>query len=86
MALAGADHELAFAAIGDFAGDGIVEEAMLEPVDDKPFETVERLADLSALGALEQRFASQRQPLCNSPFMSLIVEAKANGRTLMVSP
>ena len=58
----------------------------LEPFDDKPFETVERLADLSALGALEQRYRSSRQPLCNNPFMSLIVEAKAKGRTLMVSP
>ena len=59
MALAGADHELAFATIGNFAGDGIVEEAMPKPFDDKPFETVERLANLSALGALEQRFASR---------------------------
>ncbi len=59
MAFAGADHELAFATIGNFASDGIVEEAMLEPFDDKPFETVEGLADLPALGALEQGFASQ---------------------------
>jgi hypothetical protein len=52
--LAGADHELAFAAVGDLAGDGVVEEAMLEAFDDKPFKTVERVADLSALGALER--------------------------------
>ena len=56
--LAGADHELAFAAIANLAGDGTVEEAMPEPFDDKPFETVERLADLSARGALELRFGS----------------------------
>ena len=42
MALARADHELTFATVGNFAGDGIVEEAMFEPFDDKPFETVER--------------------------------------------
>jgi len=53
VALAGADNELALAAAADLAGDGIVEEAMLEPFDDKPFEAVERLADLPALGALE---------------------------------
>ena len=86
VALAGADHELAFAAIGDLAGDGILEEAVLQTIDDKTFETVESLADLSALGALERWLRSSRQPLCNSPFMSLIVEAKAKGRTLMVSP
>ena len=48
VALAGADHELALATVGDLAGDGIVEEAMLEPFDDKPFEAIERVADLSA--------------------------------------
>ena len=60
VALAGADHELAFAAVGDLAGDGIVEEAVLEPVDDKPFEAVERLADLSAhwRAGTEVRFRS----------------------------
>jgi hypothetical protein len=44
VALAGADNELALAAAADLAGDGIVEESMLEPFDDKPFEAVERLA------------------------------------------
>ena len=53
MALAGADHELAFATIGNFAGDGIVEKAMLEPLDDKPFETVKGFVDLSALDAVD---------------------------------
>jgi len=50
VALAGPDHELALAAVGDLAGDGIVEEAVLQTFDDKPFETVEGLADLSTLG------------------------------------
>ena len=59
VALAGADHELPFAAVGDLAGDGIVEEAMLEAFDDKPFKTVERLADLSTFGALERGFGSR---------------------------
>jgi hypothetical protein len=52
VALAGADNEVALAAADDLAGDGIVEEAMLEPFDDKPFEAVERLADPPASGAL----------------------------------
>ena len=50
VALAGPDHELALAAFVDLAGDGIVEEAVLQAIDDKPFETVEGLADLSTLG------------------------------------
>jgi hypothetical protein len=53
VTLAGADHELTLPAISDLAGDGIIEEAMLEPFDDKPFEAVERLADLPASVALE---------------------------------
>ena len=77
---------MAFAAVGDLAGDGIVEEAVLQAIDDKPFEAVEGLADLSALGALERGLRFSRQPLCNSPFMSLMVDANANGRTLMASP
>jgi hypothetical protein len=59
---------------------------MLQTFDDKPFETVERLADLSALWRAGRGFQSLPQPLCNSPFMSLIVEAKAKGRTLMALP
>jgi hypothetical protein len=31
-------------------------------------------------------FRFSRQPLCNNPFMSLIVEVNAKGRTLPVSP
>jgi len=50
VALAGPDHEPALAAGGDLAGDGIVEKAVLQTFDDKPFETVEGLADLSTLG------------------------------------
>jgi hypothetical protein len=40
----------------DLAGDGIVEEAVLETFDDKSFKTIERFADLSAFGALERGF------------------------------
>ena len=46
--LAGPDHELTLAAVADFAGDRVVEEAVLEPIDDEPFETVEGFADLPA--------------------------------------
>src|SRR5215469_4517699 len=49
VALAGPDHELALAAV-DLAFDGKVEEAVLQTIDDKPFETGEGLADLSTLG------------------------------------
>src|SRR6516165_1461137 len=47
VALAGLDLELA---LSDLAGDGIFEEAVLQTIDDKPFETVQGLADLSTLG------------------------------------
>jgi hypothetical protein len=50
VALAGPDHELALAAVSDLAGDGKVEVAVVQTIDDKPFETVEGLADLSTLG------------------------------------
>src|SRR5262249_1806844 len=48
VGLAGADHEMALAAVSNLAGDRVVEEAMLEPIDDEPFQAIERLADLSA--------------------------------------
>ena len=86
MALARPDHELALAAVGDLAGDRIVEEAVLQAIDDKPFEPVEGFADLPALGALERRVGLAVQPLCSNPFMSLMVAAKASGRTLVASP
>ena len=86
MALARPDHELALAAVGDLAGDRIVEEAVLQAIDDEPFEPVEGLADLPALGALERRMCLAVQPLCSNPFMSLMVAAKASGRTLVASP
>jgi hypothetical protein len=54
VALAGADYELALAATADLAGTGILEEAMLEPFDDKPFKPVEGVANLPALDALER--------------------------------
>jgi hypothetical protein len=47
VALACPDHELALSAVADFAGDRIVEEAVLQAIDDKPFEPVESFADLS---------------------------------------
>ena len=50
------DDELALAAVRDLAGDRIVEEAVLQAIDDKPFEPVEGFADLPALGALKRRF------------------------------
>jgi len=52
VALSGADNEMALAAFADLAGDRTSEEAMLEPVDDKLFQKVERLADLPAANAL----------------------------------
>jgi hypothetical protein len=55
MALARPDHEVALSAVGDFAGDRIVEEAVLQAINDKPFEPVEGVADLTAFGALERR-------------------------------
>src|SRR6202034_863604 len=55
VALARPDHELALAAVGDLARDRIDEEAVLQAIDDEPFEPVEGLADLPALGALERR-------------------------------
>ena len=59
---------------------------MPETFDDKPFETVERLADSVRSWRAGTGFRSLRQALCNSPFMSLIVEANAKGRTLMAPP
>ena len=49
MALTCPDHELALAAVGDLAGDRIVEETVLQAIDDKPFEPVEGFADLPLL-------------------------------------
>ena len=64
----------------------IVEEAVLQTFDDKTFETVEGLADLSALGALERVCDLCVRHCATVAFMSLIVAAKARGRTLMASP
>ena len=50
VALACPDHELAFAAVGDLARDRIIEEAVPQAIDDKPFEPVEGFADLTATG------------------------------------
>ncbi len=86
MAFARPDHELALAAVGDLAGDRIVEEAVLQAIDDESFEPVERFADLAVLGALERRMCLAVQPLCSNPFMSLMVAAKASGGTLVASP
>jgi hypothetical protein len=80
VALAGADHELTLPAISDLSGDGIFEEAVLQPIDDKPFKPVEGLAARSwRAGTVAW---SALQPLCSNPFMSLMVAAKAKGRTL----
>src|SRR5262245_11524537 len=66
VALAGADHEMALAAVSDLAGDRIVEEAMLEPIDDEPFQAIERLADLSAGDSL-RRGCDRRISHCAGP-------------------
>ena len=84
MALTCPDHELAFAAVGDLARDRIIEEAVLQAIDDKPFEPVERFADRFWRVGTAGSFAVQ--PLCSNPFMSLMVAAKARGRTLVASP
>ena len=85
MALAGADHELALAAVGDLAGDRIVEEAVLQAIDDKPFEPVECFADLPALGALERRI------VCGSAIVQQSLHVLDRGgegqrRTVVASP
>src|SRR5215475_4995190 len=49
--LTSADQELALAAATDLAGDGIVEEAMPQPIDNDLFEMRERFGDLTAMGA-----------------------------------
>jgi len=48
MAFAGADHEIALAAVSDLASDRIIEEAVPQSVDDESFQAIERLADLIA--------------------------------------
>jgi hypothetical protein len=54
VAFACPDHELAPAAVGDLAGDRIVEEAVLQAIDDERLEPVKGLADLPVFGALER--------------------------------
>jgi hypothetical protein len=51
----GADHEMALAAISDLAGDRVVEEAVLQAIDDKPFEAIEGFSDLLADGSLRRK-------------------------------
>jgi hypothetical protein len=46
VALAGPDQELASAAAADLTADRVVKEAVLEPIDDERFKTVEGLAEL----------------------------------------
>jgi hypothetical protein len=55
VALACPDHELALAAIGDLARDRILEKAVLQAFDDKPFKPVEGFADLTVGNALRRR-------------------------------
>ena len=57
MAFTRPDHELAPAAVGDLADDRIVEKAVLQAIDDEPFELVEGFANLPVLGALERRLS-----------------------------
>ena len=57
------DHELAPAAVGDLAGNRIVEEAVFQAIDDERLEPVKGLADLPVLGPLERRL------VCGSPIV-----------------
>ena len=82
MALASTYYELALAAVGDLASDRIVEEAMLQAIDNEPFEQVDCLADLAAIGALERRFGLQLA-LCSAPLCP--VAAKATSRSFIPS-
>ena len=50
MALAGPDHELAPSAVADLAMDGTVKEAVAQSIDEDPFEELERLVELAAMG------------------------------------
>ena len=47
--LAGADYELALAAVSDLAGDGAIEKAVVQPFHDDLFEMRERFGDLAAM-------------------------------------
>ena len=86
MALAGPDHELAFAAVPNLAGDRVVEEAVPQAVQHEIFEMAEGLAHLSAVGPALKLGRLARQALCSSAFMSLMAAANARGRTLLPSP
>jgi hypothetical protein len=43
---------MALAAVPNLARDRIIEEAVLQAIDDQPFQTIEHLADLPAGNAL----------------------------------
>lgn len=47
--LAGADHQLALAAVGDLAGDGAIEEAVPQAIEHDLFEVPKRLGRLAAM-------------------------------------
>ena len=81
MALAGPDHELALAAVADLAGDRVVEKAVLQSIDDKPFRGG-RVPRGPVRSCAAMRMRSMLQPLCSSAFMSLMVAANASGRTV----
>ena len=49
--LARANHQIPPAAIANFAVDGAVEEAMLQPIDNDLFEKCEHLVDLRVLAS-----------------------------------
>jgi hypothetical protein len=59
VALAGSDHETAFAAVADLTSDRIVEEPVLETIDNEPFKPVEGFSDLPA-GPSQRRRGDRR--------------------------
>ena len=77
VGLARPDHELAFAAVADLAGDGAIEKAVPEPVDDNLSRCVERLSGSGRDGARASAQGSVRHALCSSAFMSLMVAENA---------
>src|SRR5262249_50819058 len=52
--VAGTDHKVALAAVADLTNDRIFKEAVLEPIDDERFQTVERFADLPTGDTLQR--------------------------------
>ena len=86
VALARLDHEFAPVALSRWRWKSRTGNAMLQPVEDDLFETVERLADLRSARAAGVSVCRFVHALCSSAFMSLMVEANASGGTAAPSP